>query len=59
VNQNTGKIKENFKLQNAIISKLIDIGRKNFIFITHPDSVGLQNVIKIQGGHVNYCADLT
>jgi hypothetical protein len=60
VNQNAGKHKENLKLQNAITLTLIDIGRKSIIFITFSsDSVGLQNVIEIQGGHVNCCVDLT
>jgi hypothetical protein len=35
VQQNLGKFKENVKLQNAITLKLIDIGRKNFTFITY------------------------
>jgi hypothetical protein len=38
--------KENLKPQNAVALKLIDIGRKNSIFITFSsDSVGLQNLI--------------
>jgi hypothetical protein len=53
VNQNVGKLEENLKLQNAVTLKLTDIGSKNFIFITYsPDSVGLQNVIEIQGATV-------
>jgi hypothetical protein len=37
----------------------MDIGRKNFMFITYSsDSAGLQNFTEIQGGHVNCCVDL-
>jgi hypothetical protein len=60
VNQNAGTFKENLKIQNAITFKIIGTGRRNFIFITYSsDSVGLQNFIEIQGGHVNCCVDLT
>jgi hypothetical protein len=54
------RIKENLKFQNAITLKLISTGRKNFILITYSSySVRLQNLIAIQGGHVNCCVDLT
>jgi hypothetical protein len=60
VNQNVGKFKENLKLQNAIASKLIVIGRKYFIFITYlSHSVGIQSFIEIQGRNVSSCVDFT
>jgi hypothetical protein len=58
VNQIAGTFKKNLKLQNAITLKVIGIRRKNFIFIAYSsDSVGLQNLIAIQGGYINCCVD--
>jgi hypothetical protein len=49
MNQIVGKMKENLKLQNAVILKLIDIGRQNLAFFTYSSaSVGIQNFIEIE-----------
>jgi hypothetical protein len=52
VNQDVGKLRNNLKLQNAMT--LNDIERKD-----SSPSVGLQNFIEIQDGHINCCVELT
>jgi hypothetical protein len=57
-NENVGELKENLKLQNAIILKLKNTERKKFILLTY-SSLGLPSFIENQGSHVNCCVDVT
>jgi hypothetical protein len=57
VNQNVGKFRENLKVKNTVTLKLINVGRKKFIFIKL--SRLAKNAVEIQGGSVICCVDLT
>jgi hypothetical protein len=59
VNQNKGKLKENFKFKNPGSLQLMDTGRYNFIFLTSQgDPKSLNSFNRIRNGHDNFATEL-
>jgi hypothetical protein len=59
MNQSSGTVKGNLKLQSSITWKLIDTGKKNLTFITYSlDPIGLQGLIENLGSNIICCVDL-